>query len=107
MREETDYYRNTDRCPHYYPGDESDPYPGQPFFENVEQHKTNHYSQYQEQTKAANTNCRRMTNKGNERRCDGNFEVRNQFLEQLDQIRVACGNDRCDFSDLTASRPKM
>ena len=151
MREETNYYRNSDLCPHYYPGDENDPYPGQPFFEDVEKPKTYHYShnlhaynapvekpktnhyshnldtynapvekpktnhyshnldiygypnihsnnrRQETGIKAANKTCRRMTNKGNEARCDENIEVRNEFLEQLDNIRVACGNDRCDF----------
>ena len=138
MREETDYYRNTETCPHYYPGDENDPYPGQPFFENVKQPKTNHYShnldtysspidtynpphpiyiqpypnihsnnrRQGEQIKAANKNCRRMTNKGNEARCDGNIEIRNESLEKLDQIRVACVNGRCDSSDFEMSSKK-
>ena len=142
MREETNYYKNIETCPHYYPGDENDPYPGQP--------KTNHYSQNHpphpishhsynppqpiihhsynpphpiyiqpypnihsnnrrqgEQIKAANKNCRRMTNKGNEARCDGNIEIRNESLEQLDQIRVACGNGRCDSGDFEMSSKKI
>ena len=48
-----------------------------------------------------------MTNKGNEARCDGNIEIRNESLEQLDQIRVACGNGRCDSGDFEMSSKKI
>ena len=47
-----------------------------------------------------------MTNKGNEARCDGNIEIRNESLEQLDQMRVACGNGRCGSSDFEMSSKK-
>ena len=43
MREKTDYYKNIDTCPSYNPDERFDPYPGQPFFKDVENPKANSY----------------------------------------------------------------
>ena len=131
LRGKTDYYKKYygDTCPSYNPNDESDPYPGQPFFEEEEQPKTDSYlppstnSYHQdayiynppqsysyphnrrqgEEVQAATNNCRKWTNNGNSVVCDENIEIRNTSIEELNEIRDNLGpmalNPEDDRSD--------
>ena len=101
----TDYYRQLhgNTCPSYNPNVESDPYPGQPFFEDEEQPKADNYlppktSSYNENKyiynplhtyipsdnrrqekifiKQKGQHCRLWKNMGNKVTCDGSIEYR-------------------------------
>ena len=122
LREETDYYGNIDTCPSYNPDERSDSYPGQPFFDDVENTKTNSYPpnpyiynppvpyvhsdnrRVGEATKASTGTCRHWINNGDGYVCDENIEIRTAAGKVVKaNLPLPCNpqRDGCDLDDFT------
>ena len=125
LREQADYFEKYfgDTCPSYNPDAKSDPYPGQPFLEDLKQPKPNIYHQNAyiynlprpyihsdnrrvgEDLKAAAClkkarNCRKWTQNGDGVVCDQHIECKGITLEELQEERDKLGPKTCN-PDLT------